>query len=248
MDRAKQQTIVAKRNLESSRLRVRESLVRTTAAVKQADWTFKATLANVTLQQRSLELAEELVRQNTARVDVGQMPPLDRLQAEAEVAQRRENLIRAKSTAGDAEDQLRRLIMDPADAAFWRVHLDPADEPTLGSVLPDVDAVAAGNFDARFDLERARKDLQNIVTNVEFFSDQKLPDVRFETSYRGSGLSTRFLRTGDFQLHRRNGAPRLWQCAGADVRQLLSNVERRSHQKLCAGAQFRRGWARASPG
>ena len=199
MDQAKQQTIVAKRNLESSELKVRESVVQTTAAVKQAYWTFKATLANVTLQQRSLELAEELVRQNTARVDVGQMPPLDRLQAEAEVAQRRENLIRAKSTAGDAEDQLRRLIMDPADAAFWRVHLDPTDEPTLGSVLPDVDAVAAGNFDARFDLERARKDLQNIVTNVEFFSDQKLPDVRLETSYRGSGLGgTRFLRTGEF--------------------------------------------------
>jgi outer membrane protein len=199
MDQAKQQTIVARRNLESSELKVRESVVQTTAAVKQAYWTFKATLANVTLQQRSLELAEELVRQNTARVDAGQMPPLDRLQAEAEVAQRRENLIRAKSTAGDAEDRLRRLIMDPTDAAFWRVHLDPTDEPTLGSVLPDVDAIAAGNFDARFDLERARKDLQNIVTNVEFFSDQKLPDVRLETSYRGSGLGgTRFLRTGEF--------------------------------------------------
>jgi len=199
MDQAKQQTIVAKRNLESSELRVRESVVQTTAAVKQAYWTFKATLANVTLQQRSLELAEELVRQNTARVDVGQVPPLDRLQSESEVAQRRENLIRARSTAGDAEDQLRRLIMDPADAAFWRVRLDPTDEPALGSVVPDVDAVAAGNFDARFDLERARKDLQNIVTNVEFFNDQKLPDVRLETSYRGNGLGgTRFLRTGEF--------------------------------------------------
>ncbi len=79
------------------------------------------------------------------------------------------------------------------------MHLDPTDEPALGSVLPDVDAVAASSFDARFDLERARKDLQNIVTNVEFFSDQKLPDVRLETSYRGSGLGgTRFLRTGEF--------------------------------------------------
>ena len=179
---------------------MREALVQTTAAVKQAYWTFKATLANVTLQQRSLELAEELVRQNTARVDVGQMPPLDRLQAEAEVAQRRENLIRAKSTAGDAEDQLRRLIMDPADAGVLAecASIRPTNR-ALGSVLPDVDAVAASSFDARFDLERARKDLQNIVTNVEFFSDQKLPDVRLETSYRGSGLGgTRFLRTGEF--------------------------------------------------
>ena len=113
MDLARQQTIVARRNLESSELRVRESVVQTTAAVKQAYWTLKATLANVTVQQRSLELAQELARQNKTRVDVGQTPPLDLLQAEAEVAQRRENLIRANTAAGDAEDRLRRLIMDP---------------------------------------------------------------------------------------------------------------------------------------
>ena len=199
MDLASQQTIVAARNLESAELKVRESLVQTTAAVKQAYWTLKATLANVTVQQRSLELAEELVRQNRARVDVGQTPPLDLLQAEAEVAQRRENLIRAKTSAGDAEDRLRRLIMDPADASFWRVRLDPTDEPAFGSVLPDEDAVALGTFNERYDLARARKDLQNIVTSVEFLDNQKLPDVRLETSYRGNGLGgTRFLRTGEF--------------------------------------------------
>ena len=199
MDLARQQKIVSKRNLESSELRVRESVVQTTAAVKQAYWTLKATLANVIVQQRSLELAQELVRQNRTRVDVGQTPPLDLLQTEAEVAQRRENLIRAKTAAGDAEDRLRRLIMDPADAAFWAVHLEPTDEPAIMSVVPDVDAVAAASFDGRYDLARARKDLQNIVTSVEFLNDQKLPDVRLESSYRGDGLGgTRFLRTGEF--------------------------------------------------
>jgi outer membrane protein TolC len=174
-------------------------VVQTTAAVKQAYWTLKATLANVTVQQRSLELAQELARQNKARVDLGQTPPLDLLQAEAEVAQRRENLIRASSAAGDAEDRLRRLIMDPEDPSFWRVRLNPTDEPAFGGVPPDVDAVAADAFGQRSDLERARKDLQNIATHVEFFSDQKLPDVRLETAYRGSGLGgTRFLRAGEF--------------------------------------------------
>ena len=36
-------------------------------------------------------------------------------------------------------------------------------------------------------------------TNVDFLSNQRLPDVRLETSYRGSGLGgTEFLRTGGF--------------------------------------------------
>jgi outer membrane protein TolC len=199
MDLARQQTIVSRRNLESAELRVRESVVQTTAAVKQAYWTLKATLANVTVQQRSLALAEELVRQNKARVDIGQTPPLDLLQAEAEVAQRRENLIRANAAAGDAEDRLRRLIMDPADVTFWRVRINPSDEPVVGGALPEVDAIAAGGFSGRYDLERARNDLDNIVTNVDFFNNQKLPDVRLETSFRSNGLGgTRFLRSGGF--------------------------------------------------
>jgi HAE1 family hydrophobic/amphiphilic exporter-1 len=186
MDPARQQTIIARRNQETSELRVRESGVQVMAAVKLAYWTLKATLANVTVQQRSLELAQELVRQNKARVDIGQTPPLDLLQAEAEVAQRRENLIRANTAVGDAEDRLRRLIMDPSDVGFWQTRLNPTDEPVVGGALPDVDAVVAEAVNGRYDLARARKDLENIATNVEFYNDQKLPDVRFETSYRTS--------------------------------------------------------------
>src|SRR3989442_2320776 len=131
IDAARQQYIIAKRNHESSELRFRESVVQTVAAVKQAYWTLKATVANVAVQQRSLELAQELARENRVRVDAGQIPPLDLVQAEAEVAQRRENLIRANTTAEDAEDRLRRLILDPADASFSRLHLHTGDEPDV---------------------------------------------------------------------------------------------------------------------
>jgi outer membrane protein TolC len=65
--------------------------------------------------------------------------------------------------------------------------------------LPDVDAVVATALDGRYDLARAGYELENARTNVEFLSNQKLPDVRLETSYRGSGLGgTQFIRTGAF--------------------------------------------------
>ena len=199
IDPARQQYIIAKRNQESSELRFRESVVQTVAAVKQAYWTLKATVANVTVQQRSLELAEELARQNNVRVGAGQIPPLDLVQAEAEVAQRRENLIRARTAAADAEDRLRRLIMDPADTSFWRTRVDPIEEPAGRGPLPDVDAAVANALNARYDIARAGHELENARTNVEFLSNQRLPDVRLETSYRGSGLAgTQFLRTGGF--------------------------------------------------
>jgi outer membrane protein len=199
IDSARHQYIIAKRNQQSSELRFRESVVQTVAAVKQAYWTLKATVANVSVQRRSLELAEDLARENKIRVGAGQNPPLDLVQAEAEVAQRRENLIDATATAEDAEDRLRRLIMDPADASFWRMRLDPIEEPSGRGALPDVEAAVANAFKARFDIARAGLDLENARTDVDFLDNQKLPDVRFETSYRGSGLGgTQFLRTGGF--------------------------------------------------
>ncbi|RPJ84696.1 MAG: TolC family protein [Acidobacteria bacterium] len=199
VDAARHQYVVTKRNHESSELRFRESVVQTVAAVKQAYWTLKALAANVIVQRRSLELAEELVRQNKARVDHGQAPPLDLVQAEAEVAQRRENLIRASSTAGDAEDQLRRLIMDPADASFWRVRLDPVDEPAGSFAVPDVEEAVRSALEGRYDVARARNEMRNAEADVAFFNNQKLPDIRLEASYRGNGLGgTQFLRSGGF--------------------------------------------------
>lgn len=51
----------------------------------------------------------------------------------------------------------------------------------------------------RYDVARARNEVSNAATNVEFFKNQKLPDVSLETSYRGSGLGGRqLLRTGAF--------------------------------------------------
>jgi outer membrane protein TolC len=174
-------------------------VVQTVAAVKQAYWTLKASLANVTAQRRSLELAQELARENKVRVDAGQMAPIDLVQAEAEVAQRREGLIRATTGAEDAEDALRRLIVDPDDASFWHVRLDPIEEPSVVSPPPDVDAAVSKALGERYDLARAAHDLENAETTVKFLDNQRLPDVRLETSYRGSGLAgTQFLRTGGF--------------------------------------------------
>jgi outer membrane protein TolC len=89
--------------------------------------------------------------------------------------------------------------MDPGDASFWRVRVDPVDEPGGRGPLPDVDAAVTNAMSGRYDLARAGHELANATTNVELLDNQRLPDVRLETSYRGSGLGgTEFLRTGGF--------------------------------------------------
>ena len=199
IDSPRYQYAIAKRNQDSSDLRFKEAVVQTVAAVKQAYWTLKATRANVDVQQRSLDLARELARENKVRVGAGHIPPLDLVQAEAEVAQRRENLIRAHTLADDAEDALRRLIVGANDTGFWTQRLEPIEEPSVIGPLPDVDAAVAKALDQRYDISRAGRDLANTETTIAYLDNQRLPDVRLETSYRGSGLGgTQFLRGGGF--------------------------------------------------
>jgi outer membrane protein len=199
IDSARHQYAVSKRNVAASDLRFREVVVQTIAAVKQAYWTLKATRANVGVQQRSLDLARELSRENKVRVDAGQIPPIDLVQAEAEVAQRRENLIRAQAAAGDAEDALRRLIVKPNDVGFWQVRIEAVDGLSPVNELPDVDGAVARALDQRYDIRRAGVDLENATSEIAFLDNQRLPDVRFETSYRGNGLAgTQFLRGNGF--------------------------------------------------
>jgi outer membrane protein TolC len=115
------------------------------------------------------------------------------------VAQRRENLIRARTGDDDAEDRLRRLIMDPADASFWRTRVEPIDEPIGRGAMPDIDAVVERALGQRLDVSRANLDLENAKATVEFLDNQRLPDVRLETSYRGNGLAgSQFIRSGGF--------------------------------------------------
>ena len=199
IDPARHQYAIAKRDEKTSDLRYREAAVQTVAAVKQAYWTLKATRANIDVQRRSLELAQQLSRENKVRVDAGHIPPIDLVQADAEVALRRENLIRAQAAADDAEDALRSLIVNPDDVSFWKVRLEPVEEPSVIGALPDIDAAVEKALGQRFDIARANENLAKQRDTIAFLDNQRLPDVRLETSYSGSGLAgTQFVRSGGF--------------------------------------------------
>jgi outer membrane protein len=151
------------------------------------------------VQQRSLDLALELERTNRARVDVGQSPPLDLVTALAEVAQRRENLIVARTSALRAEDVLRAVIFDPNRTDFWTAHLEPADAVPPAGATVDVDTAVRRALTERPDIAEARKQIEIGDTNVMLSKNETLPDLRLQATYLTTGLGgSRLLRTGGF--------------------------------------------------
>lgn len=198
-DAARTNLVLSRTNRAIADTRLQESVVHTTAAVKAAYWNLVSARANVEARQASLRLAEELVRVNRAKVDVGQSPPIDLVSAEAEVASNQEQLIVAETSVKQSEDRLRVLIFDAARRDVWNIQLDPVDSPPVGTAAVDIEAAVTNALRDRADLARARKDTENAATALRLAGNQKLPDVRVNASYQANGLGgTEILRTGGF--------------------------------------------------
>jgi outer membrane protein TolC len=199
IDGARAQLEISRRNRDIADVNVQERAADVLAQAEAAYWALVSATTSVGVQQRSLDLALELERTNRARVDVGQSPPLDLVSARAEVAQRRENLIVARTQALQAEDQLRTLVLDPTRGDYWSVRLEPTDRvPPIG-VQPDVDGAVRRALSSRGDLVESRRQIENIETNISLARNDTLPDIRAQATYITTGQGgTRVVRTGGF--------------------------------------------------
>ena len=199
IDATRAQVDIALRNRSIADALLQEETVNTSADAERAYWSLVAAIAQVDVQQRALVLALELERTNRARVDVGQSPPLDLVAARAEVAQRQENLIIARTTARQAEDQLRTEIFDSKRQDFWSVRLEPTDRVPPLRPAPDVDAAVIRALAERTDLFRARKEIEITDTGISLAKSETKPDLRLQANYLTDGAGgTRLLRTGGF--------------------------------------------------
>ncbi len=199
IDAGRQQVTVATTNREIADIGLRQTVAATERSVRNAYWDLVFAIAFLDVQRQSLELAEESLRNNRARVEVGTMAPIDIVEAEAEVARNQEAVIVAEAQIAGAEDLLRTLILDPAAPDFWSVRLLPTDAPVLAARRIDVDAAVRAAIERRTDVDQLRKQIENTETNARFFANQRLPDLNLFVDYSVAGLGgRRFLRGPGF--------------------------------------------------
>jgi HAE1 family hydrophobic/amphiphilic exporter-1 len=198
-DSARLQLSINQTNRTIADVRLQESVVHTTAAVKTAYWNLVSARANVEARRTAVTLAAELARVNKAKVDVGQSPPLDLLSAQAEVAANQEQLIVAETAVRQAEDRLRLLIFDATRRDVWSLPLEPIDAPPFGVTALDVEGAVTRALADRTDLHQLRKGIDTATAAQKLAGNQRLPDIRANATYQASGLGgTEVLRTGGF--------------------------------------------------
>jgi outer membrane protein TolC len=195
IDTARQQLLISQTNREIADVTLRQSIASTSRAVRHAYWDLAYAIATRDVLGQSLELALQSLRNTRARVEIGTTPPIDIVEAEAEVAQREEAVIVAEGQIATAEDVLRSLVLDPSSSDFWVTQIVPVSTPALDERLIDADAAMRTALANRTDLQQSRKNLQATEINLRYFRNQTLPDVTARLDYGVTGLGgTEFLR------------------------------------------------------
>ena len=199
IDGFRHQIAISRANRDLSDIDLRRTVVLTERTVRNAYWQLVYARSFLEVQRQSLELAEESLRNNRTRVEVGTMAPIDIVEAENEVARNREAVIRAEADLERAEDQLRTLVFDPDTPDFWSLNLEPSDSPVLQAREIDVDEAVRYALVNRTDLDTLDKDLEVTDTNIRYHRNQQLPYVNLQVDYGLTGLGgERLIRTGGF--------------------------------------------------
>jgi outer membrane protein TolC len=135
-----------------------------------------------------VNLAEQLVKDNQTRVEVGTMAPIDVVQAQSQAATARQTLATVQQTMQTAELVLKRLIVNGTQDSNWSAQLHPIDRPEFRPEAIDIEAAVRRALSERTDYEIAKKNLQTNDVTLKYLVDQMKPQADFIGTYGLVGL------------------------------------------------------------
>jgi len=197
IDATRQALRVTAINRDISEMQLRGTIATTLASVRNAYWELVFALQALEVARGSLSLAEKLVEDNRARVEVGTLAPLDVVQSEAEAATRLQGVAQAEATWRTAELALKRLIVNGTDDPVWGAGIQPTDQPTFDTEPLNVENAVRQALSNRTDLEQGRRTLEGNDFTLKFMRNQTLPALDLTATYGAQGLGgTQFIRQG----------------------------------------------------
>ena len=189
MDPTRQQLLLGMKQLEIADLQLQQQVTLTSRAVRNAYYDLVGAIGQLQVAQQSLDLANESLKNNQKRVEVGTIPPIDIVEAQAEVSRNEEAVIINEAQVKSLEDALRTLIMNPSQPDFWTVHIVPSEQPVLTPTTVDVETAIRNALDKRTDLAQARRQMDQTDITLKFNRNQKLPTVDAVVNYGLAGVA-----------------------------------------------------------
>ena len=155
--------------------------------VAVAYYDFLAARDQIKVQEKALELAEQLVAENKKKVAVGTMAPLDERQAESQAATAKSALTTAIFNAQQTENLLKALVTHDFQD-IQPVSIEPSEK--LVAVFQSLSLAESWRtgLEQRPDYLLAKQDLENRQISLEFRRNQLYPSLDLSATYGRNGL------------------------------------------------------------
>ncbi len=188
IDSTRQQVQVTRINRDISDVQLKATITNTLSNVRNAYWDYVFAIQSVEVARQSVALAEQLVKDNSTRVEVGTMAPIDVVAAQSQSATQKQNLVIAQATMRTTELALKRFIVSGTTDPNWNVNLDPTDRPDFRPEPIDVEAAVRRALNERTDLAIAKKNVAANDVTLKYLQDQLKPQADFVGAYGLTGL------------------------------------------------------------
>ena len=197
IDATRQQLLVTRINEDISDIQLQQITMNTVANVRNAYWDYVFAVQSVDVARQSLVLADELLRNNQTKVEIGTMAPIDVVQAQSQAAQQRQALVTAEGSRRTAEIALKRLIVSGTSDPLWTSTIEPVDRPDFRPEPIDLSAATQRALSSRTDVLQARKNLEANDVTLRLLRNQDLPQVNLQARYATTGIGgTTYITTG----------------------------------------------------
>jgi len=175
-----------RQSLEDFRL----ALMDTIRGVEDAYWLLVASDDQERVAEKSLETARELLEQTDVQYEVGVVSRVEVVEAEAGVAAREVDLIRARNAYRSAQDVLIDRILGPKLSAGSQLEVEPTDRPD-DYLRYDVDVPSASDraLARRPELAAFDRAIEQQEIALRFARNQMAPQLDLVASYGYQGLA-----------------------------------------------------------
>ena len=181
----------AKNTEKMSEVQFEKQMMDLVAQGQRSYWDLVFSAEDIKVKQRSMDLAQKTLSDNQIQVQIGTLAPIDLVQAESEVANRRVQYVTSTYTEVQTQDQVKKLITTQGDPGTILAKLTPMQgvrKPDPSDVPSVEDAIKIA-LENRPELKQLQVDLENKNIDYEYTKNQLLPSFDMIGSYTQSGTA-----------------------------------------------------------
>jgi outer membrane protein len=175
--------IVARYGSKAADFNFQLAVINLVALTDSAYWDVVYAKLNLENKRQALALAQQQLRENQIRVEVGTLAPIEVTSSEASVAQAEQDIITADAALLNAKDTLIRTIYPTPDRPD---SLDTVDLPSLKPMEMDEATASKMAMDNRVEIKSAELDLLSKRVLQTAANNRIMPQLDLNVQYNGA--------------------------------------------------------------